>query len=253
MKEVELNKHKIRIYDDIDELPMVRFHRYNHMVLVDAGIGSELSDFDSHIERVVRYIRKGENETAAKEMENLRQSVYMILSGQSVRDLSFACLVESIDGQPCNDLSQEGLTKVVELLGGEIRKKLADEYQSAKKKIDDALALYFPSIFDDVTVREYYDMLKRLTMITLQMVQGETEELRAEYERMREKLVLYHKPKVFSGHDGVEVKHDKEYETMCIAITKETGKDAKLMTVQEFYTAYEYIQEKVRKAQNKAR
>ena len=90
-------------------------------------------------------------------------------------------------------------------------------------------------------------------MITLQMVQGETEELRAEYERMREKLVLYHKPKVFSGHDGVEVKHDKEYETMCIAITKETGKDAKLMTVQEFYTAYEYIQEKVRKAQNKAR
>ena len=253
MKEVELNKHKVRIYDDIDELPMVRFHRYNHMVLVDAGIGSELSDFDSHIERVVRYIRKGENETAAKEMENLRQSVYMILSGQSVRDLSFACLVESIDGQPCNDLSQEGLTKVVELLGGETRKKLADEYQSAKKKIDDALALYFPSIFDDVTVREYYDMLKRLTMITLQMVQGETEELRAEYERMREKLVLYHKPKVFSGHDGVEVKHDKEYETMCIAITKETGKDAKLMTVQEFYTAYEYIQEKVRKAQNKAR
>ena len=253
MKEVELNKHKVRIYDDIDELPMVRFHRYNHMVLVDAGIGSELSDFDSHIERVVRYIRKGENETAAKEMENLRQSVYMILSGQSVRDLSFACLVESIDGQPCNDLSQEGLTKVVELLGGETRKKLADEYQSAKKKIDDALALYFPSIFDDVTVREYYDMLKRLTMITLQMVQGETEELRAEYERMREKLVLYHKPKVFSGHDGVEVKHDKEYETMCIAITKETGKDAKLMTVQEFYTAYEYIQEKLRKAQNKAR
>ena len=134
MKEVELNKHKVRIYDDIDELPMVRFHRYNHMVLVDAGIGSELSDFDSHIERVVRYIRKGENETAAKEMENLRQSVYMILSGQSVRDLSFACLVESIDGQPCNDLSQEGLTKVVELLGGETRKKLADEYQSAKKK-----------------------------------------------------------------------------------------------------------------------
>ena len=253
MKDLTLNGHKVRIYDDIDELPMVRFHRYNHMVLVDAGIGSDLSDFDGHIERVVRYIRKGENENAAKEMENMRQNVFNILQGQSVKDLSFACLVVEIDGTPQTDISQEGLTKVVELLGGAPRKELADEYQSAKKKIDDALVLYFPSLFDDVTVREYYDIMKRLTMVTLKMVEGETEELKAERERLRERLVLYHKPKTYTGHDGLEVKHDKEYEAMCISITKETGKDAKLMTVQEFYAAYEYIQEKLRKAQNKAR
>lgn len=253
MKDLKLNGHKVRIYDDIEELPMVRFHRYNHMVLVDAGIGSDLSDFDGHIERVVRYIRKGENENAAKEMENMRQNVFNILQGQSVKDLSFACLVAKIDGTPQTDISQEGLMKVVELLGGAPRKELADEYQSAKKKIDDALVLYFPSLFDDVTVREYYDIMKRLTMVTLKMVEGETEELKAERERLREKLVLYHKPKTYTGHDGLEVKHDKEYEAMCISITKETGKDAKLMTVQEFYAAYEYIQEKLRKAQNKAR
>lgn len=253
MKDLKLNGHKVRIYDDIDELPMVRFHRYNHMVLVDAGIGSDLSDFDGHIERVVRYIRKGENENAAKEMENMRQNVFNILQGQSVKDLSFACLVAEIDGTTQTDISQEGLMKVVELLGGAPRKELADAYQSAKKKIDDALVLYFPSLFDDVTVREYYDIMKRLTMVTLKMVEGETEELKAERERLREKLVLYHKPKTYTGHDGLEVKHDKEYEAMCISITKETGKDAKLMTVQEFYAAYEYIQEKLRKAQNKAR
>lgn len=253
MKDLKLNGHKVRIYDDIEELPMVRFHRYNHMVLVDAGIGSDLSDFDGHIERVVRYIRKGDNENAAKEMENMRQNVFNILQGQSVKDLSFACLVAEIDGTPQTDISQEGLMKIVELLGGAPRKELADAYQSAKKKIDDALVLYFPSLFDDVTVREYYDIMKRLTMVTLKMVEGETEELKAERERLREKLVLYHKPKTYTGHDGLEVKHDKEYEAMCISITKETGKDAKLMTVQEFYAAYEYIQEKLRKAQNKAR
>ena len=162
-------------------------------------------------------------------------------------------LVAEIDGTPQTDISQEGLMKVEELLGGAPRKELADAYQSAKKKIDDALVLYFPSLFDDVTVREYYDIMKRLTMVTLKMVEGETEELKAERERLRERLVLYHKPKTYTGHDGLEVKHDKEYEAMCISITKETGKDAKLMTVQEFYAAYEYIQEKLRKAQNKAR
>ena len=71
--------------------------------------------------------------------------------------------------------------------------------------------------------------------------------------KLREKMVLYYKPQVFTGHDGLEVKHEKDYETMCLSITKETGRDAKAMTVMEFYNAYEYLQEKVRKTQNKAR
>ena len=134
MKEVELNKHKVRVYDSIDELPIVRFHAYNRMLLVDAGIGSDISDFDSHIERVVAYIRKGENDNASKELNNLRQNVYMIMQGQSVRDLSFACLVKSIDGVPCDDLSPEGLEKVLKQLGGSTRKELDEVFHSVKKK-----------------------------------------------------------------------------------------------------------------------
>ena len=72
MKEVELNGHKVRLYDSIDDLPIVRFHRYNRMLLVDAGIGAEIGDLDNHLERVVRYIRKGDNENATKELENMR-------------------------------------------------------------------------------------------------------------------------------------------------------------------------------------
>lgn len=252
MKEVVLNKHKCVIYDSIDELPVVRFHRYNRMLLVDAGIGSDISDFDHHIERVVRYIKKGDNESAAKELDNLRQNVYMILKGQSVRDLSFACLVKEIDGKPTDDLSPEGLQRVVELLGGATKKELADEYQSAKKKIDDELALYFPNQFDDVTTREYYDTMKRMTARILQdVVDGITEQGQQEIDTMREKLVLFEKPRVFTGRDGLEVRHDKEFETMCLAITSETGRNAKDMTVLEYYNAYEYLREKVRKAKNK--
>lgn len=72
-------------------------------------------------------------------------------------------------------------------------------------------------------------------------------------EELRERLVLFQKPKVFTGHDGLEVRHDKDFETMCLAITKETGRDAKMMTVLEYYNAYEYLREQSRKAQNKAR
>ncbi len=134
MREVELNGHKVSLYDSIDELPISRFHKYNRYLLIDAGIGSEIGDFDQHIERVVRYIRKGDNESAGKEMENLRQNVFMVLSQQNIKHLSFACLVKAIDGEPKDDLSPEGLSKVLELIGGASRGEVNDTLSSVKKK-----------------------------------------------------------------------------------------------------------------------
>ena len=114
--------------------------------------------------------------------------------------------------------------------------------------------MYFPNLFDDVRTREFYDIMKRLTLNLLtQVAEGTSEERRQQAEAMREQLVLFSKPKVFTGHDGIEVRHDKEFETMCLLITKETGRDAKAMTTLEYYNAYEYIREKSRKTQNKAR
>lgn len=253
MKDLTLNGHKIRIYDSIDDLPIVRFHHYNHMLLVDAGIGSDISDFDNHIERVVRYIKNKENDNAAKELENLRQNVYQIMSRQSVQDLSFAVLVAEIDGQPCNDMSRERLAKICEMLGNVPRSALTDVSQSVKKKIDAELLLYFPSQFDDASIREYYGTLKRLTIAKLRYINDNSQEAKAEARQLEDKLVLFVKPKLFTGHDGVEVTHDKNFEAMCITITKETGKNAKDMSVLEYYSAFEYITEKARKAQNKAR
>ena len=176
----------------------------------------------------------------------------MILSGQSIRDLSFACLIAEIDGEKYEDLSPEGLQKVLELLGGTARKVMTDEYQAVKKKIDEELILYYPSLFNDVQTREYYDTLKMLVVAQLEGIIEEREDKERE-ERLRERLVLFQKPKVYTGHDGLEVKHDKEFETMCLTITSETGWNAKEMTTLEYYNAYEYLREKSRKAQNKAR
>lgn len=127
----------------------------------------------------------------------------------------------------------------------------------SKKKIDQELVLYFPALFDDVRTREYFDTLKRLTLTTLERItDGDSDELKERAERLRESLILYVKPKVFTGHDGVEVRHDKDFETMCLLITKDTGRDAKAMSVLEYYNAYEYISrqaKEARKRQNKDR
>ena len=57
MKTVKIGERTVEIYDAIDELPMLRFHKYNKMLLVDAGIGSYLQDFETHIEKAIRYDR----------------------------------------------------------------------------------------------------------------------------------------------------------------------------------------------------
>ena len=252
MKTVVLGKHKVTLYDSIDELPIKRFHVYNRMLLVDAGIGSDIADFDNHIERAIRYHNQGDKENFAKEFENLRQNVYLILNQQNTEHLSFACLVTQVDDTACNDLSTDGLQKVLEMLGDVSKGSMTEEMTSVKKKIDDELVLYFPSLFDDVTTREYYDKIKRLAITKLRAI-IEDADASAEIEQQSAQLILFSKPKVFTGHDGLEVKHDKEFETMCLLITKETGRDAKDMSVLEYYNAYEYLKQKARKTQNKAR
>ena len=74
MRNVRIGKHDVMLYTSIDELPMERFHRYNKMLLIDAGIGSDITAFDAHIEKVVRYIQKGDRENAA-EMTASRRKV----------------------------------------------------------------------------------------------------------------------------------------------------------------------------------
>lgn len=256
MKEVKLNAHKVDLYNSIEELPMVRFHKYNKCLLVDAGIGSDLSAFDGHIERVVRYIRSDKREEAAKELENLRQNIYMVIEEMSPNHLAFACLVARIDGKPQDDISDDGLQRVMQLLGGTPMKDITANAEAVKKKIDDELSLYFPQIFDDSSTKEYYDILKQRTVAMLdEIINGETSERQQRIEKLTDALITYSKPRTFTGAGSAEIAYDKQFEDMCIIISKNLHTDPKKYNVLEYYNAYLFIskQEKERKLQNKAR
>lgn len=256
MKEVTLNGHKVSLYNSIDELPMVRFHKYNKCLLVDAGVGSDISAFDGHIERVVRYIKSDKRDEAAKELENLRQNVFIVLSGMSPQHMAFACMVATIDGEPYDDISDDGLQKVVTLLGGTPMQDITATAEAVKKKIDDELTIYFPAMFDDATSKEYYDLLKQRTRAMLDcIINGDTEERAEKVERLTDKIVLYTSPMSFTGVTSAEIAYDKQFEDMCLVISQNLHKDAKQMTVMEYYNAYQFIerQAKTQKRQNKAR
>lgn len=253
MKEVEVGKHKVVLYNSIDELPIVRFHRYNKMLLVDAGVGSDIAQFDSHIERAIRFFRNDDKDNGAKELDNLRNCVFQIMQEQNIKDLSFACLVKSIDGKPCDDISEDGLKETLRILGSASRKETTEALNSVKKKIDDELMAYFPDIFDDTSTKEFYGILKQRTIAKLQgIIDGELDKQKDEIERLTEQMILFSKPKIFSGTKSVEIQHDKNFENICLLIQKETTAEVKRMTVLEFYNAYEFLRDSAKERKKAA-
>ena len=248
MREVKVGKHKVVLYNSIEELPMARFHKYNKMMLVDAGLGSDLNAVDGHIERAVAFIRNDRRQEAATELENMRQAIYLVMQQVSPRHLSFAVLVKSVDGMTCDDISDEGLQRVVDMLADVPVGDMTAEGEAVKKKIDNELNIYFPDVFDNVMEKEYYDLMKRRTQAMLDAVlNGDTEEQREVIGRLTDELVMFSKPRSFTGKDSAEVAYDKQYEDMCLTMSQQLHQDPKKYTVMEYYNAYGYIKKQLKR------
>lgn len=242
MRTIELAGHRVELYEAIDELPMSRLHRFNKMLLIDAGVGSSMSDVDTHIERVTRYLSLGKTTEAQTELSNMRQNIYMVLSGINTRHLAFAALVRSVDDVARDDISDAGLRATLEIFADVPVCELTDVVRSAKKKIDDELHAYFPSMFDDASAKEYHNLLRKRTAEILDGILGDDMESReGTIEHLTTLLITYGRPQCFEG-GAAEVQYDRQYEDMCILMSQRLNADPKQYTVMEYYTAVEYIE-----------
>lgn len=250
MKKIKLGGKAVEIYDSIEELPITRFHAYNKMLLVDAGIGSDLSDVDNHISRAVGFMQDGKADMAERELDNLRQCIYFAQSEISPRCMAFAALVKSIDGVEYNGVGTDSLKEVVAKLGGSKVGELFENLLTVKKKIDEELTLYFPHEFEDAKSKEYFDKLRQKAILTLDAVisdEADDSKLKA----ITREVLTYFKPQVFDGTESVEIQHDKQFDKMCIALSKSLHIQPKKLTTLEFYNAFEYLKEQI-KAEEKA-
>ena len=120
MIEVKLRKgikqHTIKIYNDIDQLTINRHEKFNKYLMLSEQIGGSWEDFDNkHMIKIFRLIN--DNEKLIDELKNLRTLFYNMINEVNPLSLAYGCLVASIDGIECNDLSQDGLRKLMQSLG----------------------------------------------------------------------------------------------------------------------------------------
>lgn len=252
MKKIKLGKHTIELYDGIEELPITRFHAFNKMLLIDAGIGSDLQEFDNHIEKIIRYNRSKQPELVEVEIDNLRQNVYFVQNGISPRNLAFCALVKSVDGKIYDDITESGLKRVLELLNDITQADVTASLEAVKKKIDEELLLYYPKLFEDASVKEYFDNMKSRAMLMLDaIISGANKQ--SEIEEITTLLLTYAKPQKFTGSDSFEINYDKQFETMCLMISQYLHTNPKLYTVLEYYNAFEYIKSILKQKTQKAK
>ena len=240
MKSLLINKKIVRVYDSIDEMPIVNFQKYNKYLLIDSGIGSDADDIDAHIVKIAKFIKANNNKKALQELQNMRQNMYMVNNEISPKYLAFAALIHSIDGKEVNDLSDDGLKKLLQDLKDIKHSKVIDFLLWLKKKVTSELETYFPGDFVNPKEKEAYDKLKNRTLLVLDSIINDTDN--TEHIELIDTMMLnMHTPKVFIGSESVEVKYDKQFESTCLLIAQKTNMDARKMTVLQFYNAIDNI------------
>lgn len=253
MKTVVIRNHTLKLYDAIDEMPIVNFQKYNKCLLLDAGIGSDIDSVDKHIINIAKYINSNNKEFAIQELQNMRQNMFMIVSNISPKYLAFAALIHSIDGKEQKDLSDDNLRDIIAMLNEAPFSWLVELLEVIKKKLTTELETYFPGDFDSTREKEAYSKLKMKIILQLEEI-AEDEDNATEIDRIDDFLFNLHTPKKFIGKDSEEIKYDKQFESACLVISQKTGLKAKDLSVLEFYNTLAILKKQAeaeQKAYNK--
>ena len=246
MREVTLNGHKIEVHDDISELSIERFHQYSRYSLIASGIGDSLADIDKHIhainELMARDVKK-----AQQELLNMRQNLILVLNERDFRHKSFLFLVVSVDGKRWTDFSDNGIEKLYQLVNDSSIAELDKALTGVVKEIDDQLTRYFPEMFDDATEKNRCDLLRKRAMLQVDEMQNGADHSK-EIEELSSRLWEGYEPKSYENDKAI-VDFDRQFENMCLILSKEFQGGVKGYTVMEFYSAYNLLQERSKELQ----
>lgn len=253
MNKVLLNLHTIELYSSVEEIPVENYIQHCRYTLIESGIGSTPESVGKHISLISGFIAAGSADKATAQLQNLFQSLLFASSSISPESKAFICLIKSINGEPYSDLSEEGINATIKRLSkkGLTIGKIRGYLKAFKKKIDQELEAYFPSISSPANVKESYTLLKRRTLLQLKSIAGEDvdEKINKVETRMYQKL----NPKPFHGHGGAEVRFILSFEDSKLAISEVFRVDPNRMTVLSFYRGLETLKNRQDKMNKKSR
>lgn len=244
MREIELKGHKIEMYDGIDEMPVVRYHKFTQLMVLASGVGADIDAIRDKLLNIRNMMDDKENSKAKVEILNLYQTFAFIDKGIDPHSSAIACLVHSIDGEVQEDINGDALDKIAAKLNVWMTKAERDSTTEAvKKKIENELRYYYPEHMSEDL--EEAALFKRILQRRLERIAA-LEDISKRDKEIDELARRIRQRRDVTNYITYEKDSDTAFEQGCLAITGELNKDAKSMTVMEYHSAMKLLEDRAK-------
>lgn len=110
---IEFNGHKIEVYDNTQNLPILRFQKFNKYLMLANEVGNSFEDYDARTAKALQFLQKNMVTEAIQELNNRRQAVFNAYNEYSPAGRGFAILVKKIDDKVYTGISPDELDEVL--------------------------------------------------------------------------------------------------------------------------------------------
>ena len=138
MEELKIRKDVIELASDIEDLTIERYNAFNLNLLLDSEVGNSMDQIIGKLSKLDNYLSAGMLDEARAERRNLQLTFFSTLEKINYASRAFACLVTSVNGVACTDLSDQGISNTVERLK-QTKIKQADIIAHNQKKKNTSL------------------------------------------------------------------------------------------------------------------
>lgn len=127
---------EIEMFDSIQNLPILRFQKFNKYQMIASEIGNTFTDYDQRTVKALQFMKKKMYNEALQELENRRLTVFNSFNEFTPTGKSFAVLVKRIHKTEYKDFTPDDLDrclKHLESIGFEFGKSI-EKLKEVKKK-----------------------------------------------------------------------------------------------------------------------
>lgn len=242
----KFKRHEIEVYDSIDELPIFRYQKFHKYQMMQNDIGEDFADYDLRTQKALEFMKHGMIAEAMQELKNRRQLVFNAYNEFSAKGKAFAVLIKRIDKKVYDNKkpSSSDLDQVLEDLN-DIGFDIKTSYEILTEKsvsIQKQLSLYFPKKFSSRSGQNYLSLrIKRLKALTDGVINGEEPDLRD----VEKEIISNDIPNSWNIYDegNLERYSEIEFNKLVMAVSKHSQISMNEMSVKDFYSAIEYLEE----------
>lgn len=263
MREIRLSGlHKIVLYQSILEFPASLNMEYACYLAYESGIGSTPEAVGQHKARAAHYRMMGgerfewaarEEEAHAYFCENFIKEAYV------PAHWAFATLIASVDGVAITDYTEDSLRVLLDRLKryGLSAMQIAQELTTTALSFQKEQRHYFSDTTQNNEISEmvHFQQLRRRAVALCDYLLEEDVKHLATVQQVDEALLDLNPPEQFDdGHPGnVVVLRRRAFTQLCAVLNDHGVPEPGKLTVYDFYTRLQYVQEKMKAGQGRGR